>query len=158
MLRFIVIPITLLLALAVPVHAQTLEQAAKLEGFLDRTTSELAQATTNLLQMAEGLPIEDGMQVDTLYESIKNTDCYFQQLNTVAKIYSVMQDSRDRVIVKNFISILAKASVKEANSTIKILNRVLAKMRSSAAIAEVQKARDLVQKIRDEIQLTIPGS
>lgn len=146
------------LALSVPAQALTLEQATKLVSFLNSTTTELAQAKTNLLQMSSGMPLGESIQIDTIYDSITTTDCYFQKLNIVTNIYSLMQDSRDQAISKNYINLIAKHTVTSANTTINVLNRQLATIRSPAAIAEAQKIRDLVQKIRDEIQRTVPGS
>ena len=156
--RLIIVAITLSLVLTVPAHAQTLEQASKLVDFLDRTGSELAQSNTNLLQMTEGMQSPESERAMMIFDSVTNTECYFGELLTVATIYSLMVDNRDRATVKKMLGLLAKQSVKAANVTISTSNRELAKMRSPSAVAEAQKARDLVQKIRDEIQRTFPGS
>ena len=69
-----------------------------------------------------------------------------------------MKDSRDQATVKKYVGVLAGGAVRESNAAIAIVNRDLVKLSSPAAIAEVQKARDLILKIRDEIQRTVPGS
>lgn len=146
------------LALAVPAQALTLEQASKLDSFLISTISELDQAKMNLLQMAEGMQSPEYERAMMIYDSANNAINYFDKLNIVTNIYSLMQDSRDQAILKRRAEVYAKQAMKASDFSIGIANRELARLVSPATITEAQKIRDLVQKIRDEIQRTVPGS
>ena len=159
MLRSIVIAITLSLTLAVPACAQTVAQAARLESFMEVEAKELGQRTENLLGMIAGMDDTQSVAANRIYDSVTATDRqYFMQLFIVVSIYTLMKDSRDQATVKKYVGVLAGGAVRQSNAAIAIVNRNLVKLGSPAAIAEVQKARDLIQKIRDEIQRTVPGS
>lgn len=158
MLRSIVTVIILLLAIPMQTHAQTVGQAVKFDSFLDGATRDLAQVKTNLLDMSGGMPVEESIHMDTIDFSIRDTECILDKLSIVGKIYSVINDKRERGKVKQFYVSIGKHAVRASNRTVANLNRELSKVRSPAAIAEVQKARDLILRIRDEIQETVPGS
>ncbi len=158
MLRSLVTVIILLLAILMQARAQTMDQAVKFDRFLDGATHDLAQVKTNLLDMSRGMPVDEAIQMDTIDFSIRDTECVLDKLSIVGKIYSVIGDKRERAKVKQFYDSIAKYSVRASNATVAVLNRELPKARSPAAIAEVQKARDSILKIRDEIQRTFPGS
>ena len=159
MLRSIVIAITLSLTLAVPACAQTVAQAARLESFMEVEAKELGQRTENLLGMIAGMDDTQSVAANRIYDSVTATDRqYFMQLFIVVSIYTLMKDSRDQATVKKYVGVLAGGAVRQSNATIALVNRDLVKLSSPAAIAEVQKARDSILKIRDEIQRTVPGS
>ncbi len=151
--------ILLSLALAAPAYAQTQAQAAKLERFMETTHKELTQTLTNLGGMIAGMSDTQEIAANRIYDAVARMDHQqFMQLRIVVSIYTLMKDSRDQATVKKLVGILAGSAVQQSDSSIAIINRDLVKLSSPAAIAEVQKARDLIQKIRDEIQRTIPGS
>lgn len=158
MLRSIVIAVALALALAVPAHAQTQDQAAKLANFLDKTGPELDTSGMNLLQMAMGMQSPEMDVLSMIQSSSSNAAQYAEKLSMVVFIYSVMLDKRDQATVKKMMVTQAKQSVRASDTSIEQINKVLGKLRSSAVIAEAQKTRDLVQKIRDEIRRAVPGS
>jgi hypothetical protein len=158
-LRSIVIAITLSLVLAGPAFAQTQAQAAKLERFMEVETKELGQRIENLLGMITGMDDTQSVAAIRIYDALAGTDQKsFTQLYVVVSIYTLMKDSRDQATVKKYVGILAGGAVGQSNAAIALVNRDLVKLSSTAAIAEVQKARDLILKIRDEIQRTVPGS
>lgn len=158
MLRLMVIAITLSLALTTPTHAQISEKVSNLADFLNRTGSELAQTKTNLLQMSKGMQPPEGDWTMLIHDEITRVETYVDRLNIVASIYTLMIDIRDRAAVKKYLVILAKQAVSESNYQIEKINEKVVLIHSPAAIAEAQKARDLIQKIRDEIQRTFPDS
>lgn len=158
MLRSIVIAVALALALAVPAHAQTQDQAAKLSDFLDKAEQELNTSGINLAQMAMGIQSPEADALLMINSSSSEAVWYADKLSMVVFIYSVMLDKRDQATVKKMMVTQAKQSVRGSDTSIEQINKVLGKLRSPAAIAEAQKARDLVQKIRDEIQRAFPDS
>ena len=158
-LRSIVLAIILSLVFAVSAFAQTVAQAAKLERFMEVETKELGQRRENLLGMIDGMDDTQSVAANRIYDAVTATEHqYFTQLFIVVSIYTLMKDSRDQATVKKYVGVLAGGAVRQSNAAIAIVNRNLVKLGSPAAIAEVQKARDLIQKIRDEIQRTVPGS
>lgn len=159
MLRSIIAASVLSLAFAAPAHAQTVAQAAKLERFMEVETKELGQRAENLLGMTAGMDDTQYAAATRIYDAVVTADRQsFRQLYIVVLIYTLMKDSRDQATVKKYVGVLAGGAVRESNAAIAIVNRDLVKLSSPAAIAEVQKARDLILKIRDEIQRTVPGS
>ena len=159
MLRSIIAASVLSLAFAAPAHAQTVAQAAKLERFMEVETKELGQRAENLLGMTAGMDDTQYAAATRIYDAVVTADRQsFRQLYIVVLIYTLMKDSRDQATVKKYVGVLAGGAVRESNAAIAIVNRDLVKLSSPAAIAEVQKARDLILKIRDEIQRTAPGS
>lgn len=163
MLRLILITTAFLLSTMLPSHAQTVAQAAKLGEFLDLTNSELNATTTNLLQMAHGIESQrvesvESINVLGIFDAADNAARYFDKLEIVVAIYSLMVDSRDQAKVKKIGMLLSKQSVVASDNAISRINRNLINLRSPAAIAEAQKTRDLIQKIRDEIQRVFPPS
>ena len=158
MLRSIVIAVALALALAVPAHAQTQDKAAKLSDFLDKTGQELNTSETNLAQMGMGMQSPDIDVILMIHSYSDEAGWYADKLSMVVFIYAVMLDKRDQATVKKMMVTQAKQSVRGSDRSIENINKLLDKLRSPAAIAEAQKARDLVQKIRDEIQRAFPDS
>ncbi len=155
--RQIIVSTFLLLALITTARAQTVEQVGKLSDFFERSSKELAQIKENLLGMADTPAAESG-NILNIYDSITHAECVFDQLHIVATILSIMKDSRDQAAVRMYLVVLGKGAVKQSNATLRFTNRELARNRSPAVIAEMQKARDLVQRVRDEIQRVIPDS
>lgn len=159
MLRFMVIAITLCLAISVPAQALTLAQGVKLEKFLEINSKELGQSNENLLSMTSGLNGLEEIAATRVYDRSAIMDQHqFMKLYVVVSIYTKMIDSRDQATVRKFVGIFARGAVTSANSALDSINRDVVKLSSPAAIAEVQKIRDLIQKIRDEIQRAFPAS
>lgn len=156
MLRSIIISIILSLALVAPVLAKTPDEINNLVNSLSQ--AELSQVQSNLLEMAEGMSPPEYNQIMWIYDSITSAVTSHDNLLIVTKIYTMMIDNRDKAVVARFVELLSKRAIATSNNTIRMCDRVLPKMQSQVAIAEVNKARDLVQKIRDEIQRTFPGS
>lgn len=158
MLRSIIAAITLSLIIAVPTHAQTQAQAAKLSDFLDKSGQELSISGRNLIQMAMGMQSPEMDVLSMIHSSSSEAAWYADKLSQVTFIYSVMLDKRDQATVKKMMVMQVKQSVRGSNTSIEQVNKMLGKLQSPAAVAEAQKCRDLIQKIRDEIQRTVPGS
>jgi hypothetical protein len=157
MLRFIVTAFAML-ALAIPAQAQTVAAGAKLASFLETVGKELAQGNSNLLDMSAGMQDAEYSSTKRVYDAATDALLGYDQLLLVVNIYTLMQDSRDKAIVKKFVGLAASSAVRRSDTALKFVNRELVRIRSPAAIGEVQKVRDLIQKIRDEIQRTVPGS
>jgi hypothetical protein len=157
MLRFIVTAFALL-TLAIPAQAQTVAAGAKLESFLVTVGKELERGNSNLLDMSAGMQDAEQGSIMNVYDASISAQLGYDQLLLVVRIYTLMQDSRDTAIVKKFVGSAAGDAVRRADTALKFVNRGLVRIRSPAAIGEVQKVRDLIQKIRDEIQRTVPGS
>lgn len=160
MLRLIVVTIALSLALMSTAHGQTIDQAKiyKVAVFLNQASSELDQSQTNLLQMIEGMQSPESDRTMMIYDSATRTQDGIGLLLIVAEIHSLMVDIKDEATVKSVLVLLAKNAISVTNTTIGVINRELAKIRSPAAIAEAQKARDQIYMIRDKIQQAFPGS
>jgi hypothetical protein len=159
MLRKIIASIVLSLALAASAYSQTLAQAGKLERFMEVETKELGLRKDNLLGMIAGMDDTQSVAATRIYDAVAATDQqYFTQLFIVVSIYTLMKDSRDQATVKKYVGVLAVGAVRQSNAAIAIVNRDLVKLSSPAAIAEAQRARDSILRIRDEIQRTVPGS
>lgn len=156
MMRLIVSAIVLSLALAAPAYAQTQDQASKLSDFLDKTGRELNISGRNLLQMGMQTPEMDVLSM--IHSSSSEAAWYADKLSQVTFIYSIMFDKRDQAAVKKMMALQAKQSIRGCDTSIEQINKLFGKVQSPAAIAEVQKARDLIQKIREEVQRTVPGS
>ncbi len=150
--------ILLSLALAAPAYAQTQAQAAKLSDFLDKTGRELNTSGSNLIQIATGIQSPEMDVLLMIHSSSSEAAWYADKLSQVTFIYSIMIDKRDQVLVKKIMAAQAKQSLRGSDTSIEQVNKALGKLRSPGALAEAQKARDLIQKIRDEIQRTIPES
>jgi hypothetical protein len=147
------------MAFASSAHALTLAQAAKLADLLERTGKELSQSTSNLLGMTAGMREPEDGTAQRIYDRAANIDQkHLTQLFIVVSIFLQMKDSRDQAVVRNYVGILAGSAVQSADSAIDGINRDIVKLSSPAAIAEAQKARDLIQKIRDEIKPMAPGN
>ncbi len=158
MLRSIIASVVVSLALVTSAHAQTQDQASKLSDYLGRTGQELDTAGMNLLHMATGMQSPEMDHISMIEGASRNCSSYIDKLGEVTFIYSILLDKRDQAAVKKRVVLFAKQSVRSCEVSIEQFNRALGKLRSPAALAEAQKTRDLMQKIRDEIQRTVPGS
>jgi hypothetical protein len=72
------------------------------------------------------------------------------------QVYTVMVDETDRYRVRMFLQVQAKGTIKMLDYSIEGINRYLVRFQSKAVISEVQKARDLVLKIKAEIERVVP--
>jgi len=145
----------LILAVQASCIAQTVAQSAVISAKLDKTGMELSQTIINLRQMNDvNLPDSDLISYAT--DSASGADTSFDKLNVYVSIHSLMVDARDQAMVKRFIPLQAKSALKVADRTLPYINKLLAKLKSQAAILELQKARDLIQTMRDEVQKSIP--
>lgn len=157
MRRSLIGGIALLLAFAASAHAQTKAQADKLSDYLYKAAEDISQVTINLIEMERGMQPPDDFHTSSVYEVAKNAQGSYDKLHIVVTIYSMMKDSRDQATVKKYIQPLAKHAIAASNSAISTANRSLGGLKSPAAIAEVQKVRDILQRVRDEIQRSVPG-
>ncbi len=158
MLRSIIAAIVLSLILATPAYAQTQTQAANVSALLEKSGQELRQANINLYQMTINLQAPEIDYVSSITQTVVSADATFDRLLAYIFIYSILIDRRDQSLVKQFIPDQAKRALVLADMAVGNINRVIVRMQSNAAIAEAQKARDLIQRMRDEVHRTIPGS
>lgn len=157
MSRSILIIAALLVTFALPVTAQTIKQADGLVSFLQTHTVDLGQASSNFISMQAGLKENESISANMVYDAVTNVQNYFDTLYLVVSIYVQMADSRDQATVRKYLALLSNQSVKSADKGLQVINRELARLSSPAAISEVQKMRDLIIKIREEINRTVPS-
>ncbi len=157
-MRSIIIGFLLSLIFAAPAVAQTQAQAIKLKMFLDQNTKELGDTTQNIYQMALGMQSPEIAEASFLADTLSSHSNYFDTVSIIASIYAMMIDSRDKEVVRKVLVIYVKTALRASDMVVGIVNKQLVKLHSPAAIADAQKARDLIQKIRDEIQRIVPGS
>lgn len=89
-------------------------------------------------------------------DSAGDANTAFDKLNVYVSIHSLMIDPRDQAMVKRFFPLQAKHALQVADQTLPYINKLLAKLTSQAAILELQKARDLIRTMRDEVKKSIP--
>ena len=145
----------LILAVQAPCIAQTVAQSAIISAKLDKTGMELTQTVLNLRQMYD-VNLPDSDLIIYAADAASGADTSFDKLNIYVNIHSLMVDARDKAMVKRFIPLQAKSALRVADQTLPYINKLLAKLKSQAAILELQKARDLIQTMRDEVQKSIP--
>lgn len=134
-----------------PCHAQNLAQASKVSFYIDQNLKELDQANINLLQMSAGINSSDEINVSSAADCINSTSYAISMLNTYISIYSMMIDRRDQAYVKKFIPIQSKSSIKISEYCIGRLNKVLTSIKNQSVTLEVERARDLIINLRNEI-------
>ena len=139
-------------------YAQTKEQAANLEVFLSRICDELDKIAKNLGDIGFALQPDEGEFPMRISDNFTNVSKELDTLSMVAAMYSLMIDHRDQMTVKRYFLILAKLQVRSIERVTQSTDRRLAYMKSSAAIEESKKGVELIQKVRREVQRTVPGS
>jgi len=134
-----------------PSYAQSLDQASKLSSFIDQNLKELDQSYINLLEMSAGINSSEEINVSSAAHCIESTSSAVSMLNTYISIYSMMIDRRDQMYVKKFIPIHSKSSIKISELCISRLNKVSTSIKTQSVILEIQRARDLIINLRNEI-------
>jgi hypothetical protein len=151
MKKFICIFGMLICGVMQPCIAQTTSQAALKNGAIDGYSADLRVININLLEMAIGssgndVVVANGVS-DCAGEAVAATDL----ANAYLSMYSLMVDGRDQATIKKFIPISSKNASKLIDACNSLTNKLLPKTKSQALIAEIQKARDLLSKIKSEL-------
>jgi hypothetical protein len=157
MLRYALSITALLIACTFPASAQTIKQAATLGSFLETHSTSLGQASSNFTSMLSGLKGDEKFSAEGIYETTNSAQHYIDMLYVVVSIYAQMIDAHDQAIAKKYVTGISPHTIKASEASLKIINRELARLNSPAAISEAQKIRDLIIKIRDEIQRVVPA-
>ena len=123
--------------------------------FLGKNSIELSRMHMNLLQMNNTVPRVEPY----LDNTVDNVDVAIQHIDKVmvyAQVYMLMIDETDRYRVRMLLGFQAKNSIKSLDYSIEKMNGYLVRFQSQAVISEVQKVRDLVLKIKAEIERVVP--
>jgi hypothetical protein len=156
MLRSILFALTFSLLGAVPVSAQTVQQSQHLSDYLGTQTTGLNQLAANLLSMTAGLPDSEDRAGIAIHDAVAKAEVILSTLYTLATIHGLMVDARDQATAKNYVSAHAKFAMKRLDITLRIIESDLVRMRSPAFIAEAQRARDQIVRIKNEIERLVP--
>lgn len=150
--------VALLVGLLTNANAQSLRQSADLSSFLQVEGMQVSKIQQNLLGMMGGMSPDsrEFAALSHLTESVNLTDAALTTVGTLTYIHSAMLAKQDQTIVQKYLKIHTKSALFSTGATIKSANRSLVLVQSSAALAEVQKLRDLMQKVSDEISRIVP--
>jgi hypothetical protein len=152
---FLIMALTLLMGASSTCFSQSTEKINKLEEFLGIHVTELSRVHMNLLQMNSAVPqVEPALDNTTDYVSSAHQEV--DKVMVLLQVYTVMVDETDRYRVRMFLQVQAKGTIKMLDYSIEGINRYLVRFQSKAVISEVQKARDLVLKIKAEIERVVP--
>lgn len=135
--------------------AQSISQAEKLSGFIEKNDLELGRVHMNLLQMSGAISAAEEVNVSSAAGCINSISSQASLLNAYVSISMLMIDPRDRATVKKFIPINSKATIKIADYCTDRLNAIMPSIKNQAILLELQKARNLIGNLRDEINANI---
>ncbi len=152
---FLIMALTLLMGASSTCFSQSTEKINKLEVFLGINVTELGRVYMNLLQMDSAVPqVEPALENATLVVSVATQA--IDKAIVYAQVYTIMVDETDRFRVRMLLQLQAKNTIKSLDYSIEKMNGYLVRFQSQAVISEVQKARDLVIKIKAEIERVVP--
>ena len=134
-----------------PCKAQTTSQAALKSGVIDRASADLRVININLLEMAIGSSGNDDVVASGVSDCAGEAVASIDLANAYLSMYSLMVDGRDQATIKKFIPTVSKYASKMIDACNSLKNKLLPKTKSQALIAEIQKARDLLSKIKSEL-------
>ena len=134
-----------------PCIAQTTSQAALKSGAIDIDSADLRVININLLEMAIGSNGNDAVVANGVSDCAGEAVSAINLANAYLSMYSLMVDGRDQATIKKYIPISSKNASKLIDACNSLTNKLLPKTKSQALIAEIQKARDLLSKIKSEL-------
>lgn len=133
--------------------SQSMEKIRNLEEFLGKNVTELSSVHMNLIQMNVS-QIEP--YLDSTVDSVNSAIQFIDKVIIYTQVYSIITNETDRRRVRTLLRIQAKYTKKVLDINIGSINSHLVRFQSQAVTSEVQKARDLVIKIRAEIEKVVP--
>jgi hypothetical protein len=136
--------------------AQSQQQAEEMYQRLRELRQAIAASQRNLNQMITGLPESENIVIDAMIESSLTANMWFLHVGELAAIYARMRDAEDQALVRSRLQLGASGALTQADRTLANLNRNVARLRSSGAIAETQALRNNIQMMQRLIQSTIP--
>lgn len=152
---FLVMALTLLMGASSTCFSQSTEKIRNLEVFLGKNSIELNRVYMNLLQMNNTVPRVEPY-LDNTVDNFDAATQYIDKVMVYAQVYMLMIDETDRYRVRMLLGFQAKNSIKSLDYSIEKINGYLVRFQSQVVISEVQKARDLVLKIKAEIERVVP--
>lgn len=139
---------------SVAAYGQTPDQSAKFADSLSTLVEKLDESGKNLLDMAYSLPAGSTDQETLLFiqDNLMFTGAVIGKVEILAVIHSSMESPKDQLVVKRYLNISAEHASGVSERAVSNVNRKLVSVKSAAAIAEMQKIRDLLQSIGKELR------
>ncbi len=131
-----------------PTYAQRQADIGKLASNLDSALVALETTDSNINDMALGVPESEFLPVSGAQRQIERTTAHYRAAWKDAEIASVMVDSRDYRRLLQVLKLTCRNAKKSGENTVQIINKTLVRVTSSALIAELSKARDLIQSLQ----------
>lgn len=157
-MQFFARVIALSLFLLSTAYAQSPSQSAKFADSFGTLAESLGEANQTLFDMSRGMPVDstDENAVSSITETLLYTGVILDRVQILATIHGMMQSPADQLIVKRFLSSSVKYALKANEAALANVNRLSVRVKSAAAIAELQKIREILQQCRKEMQQLVP--
>jgi hypothetical protein len=148
--------LALLSLLYLPAFAQSQADTARLSEVLDKQNEIMLSTQGNLIEMTSGLPEPEATRVDHITVYADSVQYGTQHLIVLTSLHSKMRDTEDRDLVRGYVTLQARYLLKTTNNALHGLNTNLGRLRSPAAIADVQKLRETIQAIQTRVREAFP--
>jgi hypothetical protein len=105
--------------------------------------------------IVRNVPIESFIAAPVFLSSKKATSIVTRgddQVEILATIHGLMKSTDDQITVKKFLRLTVQYALKTNEQALKIVNRDSVRVKSAAAVAEIQKVREILQRCGKEMQ------